>query len=287
MVGGLTPDGSDTMAFLDLATGETDDLPVQGDDVVLPDRQAAAVYVPVADDRIVVIGGNGPEGPMDQVFAVQGGGDAGNPRFVDARLLDPFPGGPVQGAVAVWDPFGQQIIVHGGAGEADDPAFSRTRALRLDVEPPWIDLQSPEDSPPTGAYAIGLDPGGAVMEIAAGRDDGGARLYTMDLQDPLSPWTLVAELPTAPSTRGELLCDPRICGFHMLSARTTRCVLEHWVVTSAGDAVFRDETELAPAHFLAASTFVAGTDELVVYGSEDCGEPDDANPVVHRIPLVR
>ena len=76
----------------------------------------------------------------------------------------------------------------------------------------------------------------------------------------------------------------------MLSARRTRCVLEHWVLVVEDDAVqvvYRDALTFDPAHFLAMGTYVASREELVVYAGEDCASVGTTNPHAHVIPLVR
>jgi hypothetical protein len=293
LVGGRTSsdEAAEQMAFLDLTTNRSQELPVEGDDVVLPDRDAVAVYVPEAD-QVIVIGGSGPDGaPTDQAFAFTGEGDPSGLRRVRARLLPSFPGGPVRGHVGVWDPVAGRVIVHGGAGLPDEPSDTRTTwSLRLGADPTWQELVAAEDSPPPGTRAMGYDPEHhRAIEITDDDDGDGVAVFGADLDNDPPFWTRMDEVELVPSTRGELVWDDAACGFHVLSARRTRCVLEHWILTLEPGLglVYRGELELSPSHFLAASTFVPALDELVIYGSEDCGSPGTPNLMAHEVALVR
>jgi hypothetical protein len=181
----------------------------------------------------------------------------------------------------VWDPWEGLVVVQGGYGKE-----GHTWGLRLGDDPEWITLRHEDASPPTGVRAMGIDPQGTIYEITDDDDGDGLAVFRISLSSG-GDWERVTEIPFAPSTKGELLYDPHVCGFHILTARRTRCVLEHWILTRDGELVDRGETDLDPPHFIAASTYVAAADELVVYSSEDCDEPGDPNPVVHRVPLVR
>jgi hypothetical protein len=245
--------------------------------------EAAAVHVPIGD-QVIVIGGNGPDGPLDQVFLVQGEGDPSGLRQVRATRIADYPGGPVRGVAAVWDPIEAMIVAHGGVGDGD---VGRTWGLHLGEDAEWITLRFADESPPPGVRAMGVDPTGTILEVTDDEDGSGLAVYATGIREGILEWSRVAEIDFAPSTRGELLYDPSVCGFHLLSARQTRCTLEHWVLTRDGRVVFRGDTELTPSHFLASAAYVQARDELVVYGSEDCDAPGVANLAAHRIPLVR
>ena len=297
LVGGLTAAGgpeAEQMVFLDLAAGVTQELPVQGEDVYLPGREAAAVYVPDGD-QVVVIGGSQQDGSsIDQVFAFQGQGDPSGNRFVVTRALAPYPGGRVREVLAIWDPVGHRVIATGGVSRDIGSAIERaTHALR-DVdsdEPVWEQIVAIDDGPPEGARAMGYDPvRHRAIEITEDEDGEGLAVYALSLEAGAEQWQRIADIDFTPSTRGELVWDATSCGFHLLSARRTRCALEHWflAVDDAGaTAVYRGEPDLSPSHFLATATFVPARDRIVVYGSKDCESPRTPNLAAHEVAFVR
>jgi len=298
VVGGRTSadQAADQMAFLDLGRKVSQDLPVEGDAVVLPDRSAVAVYIP-DQYRVVVIGGSGPDGePLDQVFSFTGEGEAKGLGFrrVIAELLPAYPAGPVRGHVGVWDPAGRRVIVHGGEPLPDEVTDRRTVwALRLEPEPQWREVVPADESPVGRSEAMGYDPVRQVaVELVDGQEDfDGVSVYELDLEEGREGWSgRLDDVNLAPVTRGELLYDPTVCGFHVLSWGRLPCSLTHWVMPvggPAGASTFRGPLELSPAHFRAASTFVAALDELVVYGSEDCEADGVPNRLAHEVALVR
>ena len=294
VVGGQPALGEDAtqMVFLDLSTRAAQELPVEGDDVRLPGGTGVAVYVP-DDDSVVVIGGSGAAGvPTDQVFSFNGEGDPSGLRQVRAHLLPDFPGGPVQGLGAVWDPAHHRVIVHGGRGLPDEPSDTRTTwALELGDDPGWHELVAATDSPPPGTRAMGYDPvRSRAIEITDDDDGAGLAVFALSLDDAAETWTRLGEIDFSPSTSGELLWDDASCGFHLLSARRTRCTLEHWILVVDGEsatAVFRGEPLLDPTHFLASALFVAARSELVLTASQDCAAEGTPNVVAAELALER
>ncbi len=296
LVGGRTSadQATDQMAFLDLGRKVSQDLPVEGEEVVLPDRSTVAVYVP-DQYRVVVIGGSGPDGqPLDQVFSFTGEGEAKGLGFrrVIAELLPAYPAGPVRGHVGIWDPAGRRVIVHGGELLAEEVTDRRTVwELRLEPEPQWQELVSADESPVGTSEAMGYDPVRHVaVELVDGQEDfEGVSVYELDLEEGTEGWSAHRDDVGVLPTRGELLYDPTVCGFHLLSVGD-RCGLQHWVMISGGPpgaTYSRGLVELSPSHFRAASTFVAALDELVVYGSEYCEADGVPNRVAHEVALVR
>lgn len=296
LVGGRTSadQATDQMAFLDLGRKVSQDLPVEGDAVVLPDRSAVVVYIP-DQYRVVVIGGSGPDGePLDQVFSFTGEGEAKGLGFrrVIAELLPAYPAGPVRGHVGIWDPVGRRVIVHGGRFLPEQETDRRTVwALRLEPEPRWREVVPADDSPVGTSEAMGYDPVRHVaVELVDGQEDfEGVSVYELDLEEGAEGWSARRDDVGVSPTRGELLYDPTVCGFHVLSLDGP-CDLQHWVMIPAGppgSTFLRGRLELSPSHFRAASTFVAALDELVVYGSEDCEADGVPNRVAHEVALVR
>ena len=294
VVGGLWDGGvpADQMAFLDLASGVSQELPVEGDAVALPLGTGAAVYVPNGD-RVVVIGGSvGVErAPTDQVFVFVGEGDP-TLRRVRVQLGPAFPDGPVRSLGAVYDPRANRIIVHGGTDLGGDPMVHRaTWALALDGGPRWEPLLSASEGPAAGTRAMGYDPvGHRAIEVTDDEDGEGLAVYALSLERGSERWQRLGPIDFSPSVAGELIWDERACGFHLLSARRTRCVLEHWVLTVEGDevqTVYRGELDLDPGHFLGAAMFVRARSELVLHSSENCQSVGHPNPVSHEVSLVR
>jgi hypothetical protein len=173
----------------------------------------------------------------------------------------------------------------------DDPlAYRTTWALELSSGPVWRRLVAPEESPARGTRAMGYDPERhRAIEITDDEDGEGLAVYALELEPGRERWERLGPIDFSPSVRGELVYDPRVCGFHLLSARRTRCVLEHWVlaVDDGAVAVFRGEPDLDPPHFLGSAIFVPVRDELLVYGSELCERSGFPNTSAHLITLGR
>ncbi len=279
-----------TMWYLDLASSEAGELRVVGDDVELPDRDAAAVYV--ADgDRVLVIGGRAGEAqvPTAETFQITGEGDPSGERYVRARRHTSFPDGPLAGHVAVLDPVGHRIIVHGGSDGAGE-THGATWAFELDMGPTWFPLLPAEESPPSRTYAIGYDPRGRrAIEIAADDDGLHPAVWALSLERGAERWQRLAEVDFVPSTRGELVWDESACGFHILSARRTRCTLEHWtLVVDDRSAVLALDGDVAidRPQFLASSIFVPSRREILLFGGELCESSEPApSALVQRIAL--
>lgn len=267
------------MAFIDLRTGTGIEVPVEGDEIDLPLRDSAIVYRPGAD-RVILIGGTTASGLSDAVFEISGEGDPGGIRRVRVRRLPSFPLGPITHPVAIFDPRRERVIVHGGR--------PGTWALELEGDPVWREIVPADASPPVSAVAMGYDPVlHRAIQINA-EAPGDVRVHALDLES--ETWRELGGMDVVPSTKGELVWDDRACGFHLLSARRTRCVLEHWVLAVEGDrmrAVPRGDLALEPAHFVAASIFSTPSRRLAVFGGERCDAPGVANAVAHVIELTR
>lgn len=292
IVGGQTSlaDDADQMVFLDLSSGESQELPVEGDDVFLPGRSGVAVHVPERDE-VFVVGGSGGDGlAIDQVFSFRGEGDPSGLRQVRARRLPDYPGGPVKDHVGVWDPGGQRLIVHGGSGVDGPSDDTRTTWAFAPDDDAWEEFQTAAESPPAGVRAMGYDPvRRQVVEISEDEDGVGFAVWFLSLE-PFPFWHQVDEIDFSPSTRGELTYDPAACGFHLLSARRTRCTLEHWILTvddARTGTTLRGELDLDPTHFLATSLFVPARASIVVAASEDCEQDGVPSLVAAEISLVR
>jgi hypothetical protein len=287
LVAGATATGTrvERMLFFDLSSERVDELAVLGDPVELPGGQGLAVHVPEREGAVVIGGRLGDGAPTDQAFLVTAEDDPDVPRGVRAARLPPHPAGPVDGLVGIHDPVANRVVVHGGDADGG------TWALELDGEPRWRALVAPADSPPPGVRAMGYDPSAhRAVEITADEDGEGVAVFALSLARGGERWERLGPIDFVPSVRGELHWDPRVCGFHLLSARRTRCVLEHWILVPTAPrptTVLRGELDLAPPHFLAAGFFVAATDELVVFGGEDCDEVGWPNRRAHRVALVR
>lgn len=280
VTGGRDEDGFATqMAFIDFGTANGIDVPVAGDDIDLPLRDAAVVYRPGAD-RVILIGGTTAAGMTDAVFEISGEGDPSGIRRVRVRRLPSFPLGPIAQAVAIFDPRGERVIVHGGR--------PGTWALALAGEPEWRELVPPDASPPVSAVAMGYDPIlHRAIEINA-EAPGDLRVHALELES--ATWRDLGGIEFVPSTKGELVWDEEACGFHLLSARRTRCVLEHWILAVEGDlirTVPRGDLALDPAHFVGASIFSAPSRRIAVFGSELCDSPGVPNGTAHVIDLTR
>lgn len=291
VVGGLADTGvfADRMSFLDLGSGSSIDLPVLGAEMPLPLSDATAVYVPIGD-RVIVIGGTSNGGGGNGVFSINGEGDPTGMRVVRARRLPEYPLGPVSGHVAIYDPVAHRVIVHGGAG-APGPTLRTTLALELDPEHRFVEIVPPDASPPHGTRAMGYDPRRhRAIELTSEEGATEIEVWALSLELGAERWERIGTIDFSPSMRGELIWDESVCGFHLLSARRTRCVLEHWILTVEGDrvtTVYRGDLALDPAHFTGYATYVPGSDRLLVMGSNRCDMPLEPSTVGHSIALAR
>jgi hypothetical protein len=280
VTGGLDEDGfASEMAFIDFRTTSGIDVPVAGDDIDLPLRDSAVVYRPGAD-RVILIGGTTASGMTDAVFEISGEGDPGGIRRVRVRSLPSFPLGPITDPAAIFDPRGERVIVHGG--------LPGTWALELAGDPEWREIVAADESPPPSAVAMGYDPVlHRAIEINA-EVPGDVRVHALDLES--ATWSDLGGIEFVPSLKGELVWDDEACGFHLLSARRTRCVLEHWILAIEGDlirTVPRGDLALDPAHFIGASVFSTPSRRIAVFGSDRCDSVGVPNDTAHLIALTR
>jgi hypothetical protein len=288
LVGGLVERDvfATEMAFVDLGSRRTISVPVIGDAADLPLGDGAAVHLP-STDQVLVVGGRTRAGLTDRTLRLTGMGDPSGMRVVNVQRLPPYPPGPAGSLVAVLDPMANRVVVRGGRGPGG-AVYGATWALELDGRPGWREIARAADGPPAVPYAIGYDPTRhRAVEIAGDGPD----VWALDLAT--DRWERLGELGFAPSTRGELVWDDGACGFHLLSARRTRCVLEHWVLALDGPApapVYRGDLELEPPHFIAQSFFAPGPSRLFVLAGQRCDLPRDGpvpNTVVHEVALRR
>jgi hypothetical protein len=274
---------SEQMAFIDFGTGLAGDVPVNGERLEPPLRDAVAVYRQ-GSDRVILIGGTNRDGATDAVFQLTGEGDPGGIRAVRARSLPRYRLGPVTGHVATFDPRADRVIVHGGM-----LGSGGTWALELDGAPEWSEIVSATDSPPASVVAMGYDPVlHRAIELSAVAS-GEVGVFALDLEPGAERWTRIGTMDFVPSLRGELVWDERACGFHILSARRTRCVLEHWILAIEGDAirtVYRGDLDLSPAHFVGASVFSPRSRRIAVFASERCDAIGIPNDTAHLIELT-
>lgn len=288
--GESAPGVRETGAFLDLGARRTEPIGRAGPDDPLPDATGTATYLPDID-RVVVVGGEVARGvPTDQVLLLSGEGDPTGERRIRTMRLASFPPGDVQGHVAIFDPRGVRLIVHGGSGRA--PVGERRATWELVEGGLWRELLPAEESPSAGVRAMGYDPvGHRAIEITDDEDGEGLAVYALDLSPEEEKWSRLAAIDFAPSTRGELVYDPRVCGFHLLSARRTRCVLEHWVLSvseSSATTTFREALDFGPeAHFLASSLFVPRSSELAILAGARCDDATVPSTVAHLVTIGR
>jgi hypothetical protein len=164
----------------------------------LPSARAyhSAIYDPVRD-RLVVFGGYGPGGNLDDLWALS---LAGSPMWTQ---LSPAgtPPSPRFRHTAIYDPVRDRMVVFGGIGIAGD--LSDAWALSMAGTPTWSQL-TPSGTPPGArAYHTAIyDPVRDRMVVFGG--DNGSRhfgdVWALSLAD--SPaWTQLAPAATPPSAR--------------------------------------------------------------------------------------
>lgn len=277
-----------TASFLDLASGASQPVRMVGPDPVLPTSGATATYVPDGD-HVIVVGGRVDGVASDRVLRLRREGDPGGDWRMRVEVLAPFPAGTVINHVAIYDPIGRRVIVHGGSS-SDPIPIRRRQTWALGERGDWTLVADRPGSPYFEVRAMGYDPvRHRAIEIVTIDEGRGVSVHALDLALGSEGWERQTELDFAPSTRGELIYDPRVCGFHLLSARRTRCVLEHWVLSFDDldrPTTYRGELELGDdAHFLAAASFDPVTRQIVLLGSAQCANPTRASEVAHAVLL--
>lgn len=283
-------DPSDQMAFVDLGRMTGVDIPIIGEPIAVDDP--AAAYDPLRD-QVIVVGGARDLGrePVADAFSVTGEGDPGGLRRVVTRRIASYPPGGVRGLVVAHDPVNDRIVAHGGTAPGGALASEATYVLDLATET-WRELLPAAESPPGGAITIGYDPRRRRMiELTTSPGATSVEVHALVLERGRERWSRIGTLDFSTSVRGLMTWDDRACGFHLLSARRTRCVLEHWILVindDSVDVVMQGELDLEPGHFRPSAPFFTTSNRIVLVGSSRCRDRGlTASTQADVVPVIR
>lgn len=179
-------------------------------------RAHTAIYDPVGD-RMIVFGGQGPSGPLNDVWALS---LSGTP---DWSQLTPVGSAPVarQTHAAAYDPVRNRMLVYGG--NSGSTYLSDLWALNLSGTPAWFQLPAGGASPgPRYYHTLNYDPTSDRMVLLGGSASGFPSLYDMTI------WSLSLSGPGAPSwseTDGGAGPSPRSDPVAVRDASTDRLIL--------------------------------------------------------------
>ena len=202
--------------------------------LTIPARSShSAIYDPLRD-RLVVFGGYGEPGPLDDVWTLT---LAGTPAWTKMAPAGVSPG-PRPGHSAIYDPVRDRMVVFGGAGTHD------LWALALAGTPAWTAL-TPTGTPPSGRefQSAVYDPVRDRMVVYAGA--GTNDVWALELAG-ASAWTPLDPSGTPPSTREgcSAIYDPAGDRMVVFGGAAGSVRNDAWALSLAGTPAW---TALAPA----------------------------------------